>query len=88
MINVTLEVEWFSYRCRTQVRTYACLRCKYEEDKLVCRQCGQDNHIAVKCKNVVDCGNCRHKGFQSEYYMLSNGCPVYSALLSQVNSRY
>jgi len=112
-INVTLEVDdqalavleggrvyvkWFSYRCRSQVRTYACHRClgfdhkvsecRYPREKQVCRQCGQNDHVAAKCRNAVDCRNCRHKGMPSGHYMLSGGCPIYGALLARVQARH
>ncbi|KAH8259093.1 hypothetical protein KR038_005324 [Drosophila bunnanda] len=83
-VNVTLEVydramtkldvgrvyiNWFSFRCRSQVRTYACRRCVGLDHKIgesrqkanVCRQCGQVGHTAVKCQNPVDFRNCRHR---------------------------
>ncbi|KAH8276552.1 hypothetical protein KR026_008903 [Drosophila bipectinata] len=80
--NVTLEVsekalaaldtgrvyiKWFSFRWRSQVRTYACHRCVGFDHKVqdcriqvsVCRQCGTGGHVAAKCTNPVDCRNCR-----------------------------
>lgn len=110
-VNVTLEVDdramakldvgrvyikWFSFRCRSQVRTYACHRCVGFDHKVsecrqkdsVCRQCGQQGHTAAKCQNPVDCRNCRHRGQPSGHYMLSNACPIYGALLARVQARH
>jgi len=111
--NVTLEVDdqalvvleggrvyvkWFSYCCRSQVRTYACHRClgfdhkvsecRYPQEKQVCHQCGQNDHVATKYRNKVDCRSCRYNGMPSEYYMLSGGCPKYGALLASVQGRH
>ncbi|KAH8298285.1 hypothetical protein KR059_011887 [Drosophila kikkawai] len=110
-VNVTLEVsekalakldvgrvyiKWFSFRCRSQVRTYACHRCVGFDHKVgecrqkanVCRQCGQQGHTAAKCQNPVDCRNCRHRGLPSGHNMLSSVCPVYGAVLARVQARH
>lgn len=111
-INLTLEVDekalavldktgrvyikWFSYRCRSLVRTYACHRCVGFDHKVsqcrfkseVCRQCGQPGHIAAKCTSPVDCRNCRFKGLPSGHYMLSEACPIYGAVLARVQARH
>jgi len=87
-------IKWFSFRCRSQVRTYACHRCVGFDHKVsecrqkdnVCRQCGQQGHAAAKCQNPVDCRNCRHRGQPTGHYMLSNVCPIYGALLAKVAS--
>jgi len=110
-VNVTLEVDdqalavleggrlyvkWFSYRCRSQVRTY-----DTDASDLTTRSAtvstpernrsaasGQNDHVAAKCRNAVDCRNCRHKGMPSGHYMLSGGCPIYGALLARVQARH
>ncbi|KAH8251119.1 hypothetical protein KR026_002522 [Drosophila bipectinata] len=109
--NVTLEVsekalaaldtgrvyiKWFSFRCRSQVRTYACHRCVGFDHKVqdcrvkvsVCRQCGQRGHVAGKCTNPVDCRNCRFGGSPSGHNMLSASFPIYGAVLATVNARH
>ncbi|KAH8327473.1 hypothetical protein KR059_010743 [Drosophila kikkawai] len=104
-VNVTLEVsekalakldvgrvyiKWFSFRCRSQVRPYACHRCVGFDHKVgECRQqCGQQGHTAAKCQNPVDCRNCRHRGLPSGHHMLSSVCPVYGAVLARVQARH
>jgi len=89
-------IKWFSYRCRSLVRTYACHRCVGFDHKVsqcrlkeaVCRQCGQTGHVAAKCANPVDCRNCRFKALPSGHHMLSEACPIYGAVLARVQARH
>ena len=111
-VNITLEldqkaldileehdriyVEYFSFRWRPMVRTYACHRCVGFDHKVaqcrvkeeVCRQCGQGGHRAAKCSNPVRCRNCSFRGLPAEHHMLSAACPIYGALLARVASRH
>ncbi|EDW44553.1 GM18776 [Drosophila sechellia] len=75
-----IYIKRFSYRCRSLVHTYSCHRCLEFAHKVsqcrvketICRQRGQAGHTAPRCKNPVDCLNCRFKGFPSRHSMLSD----------------